>query len=297
MKTYLSLLTALVLIIGAMPAGASAAAAYLESTKSTMSVGDTAVLTLKVNAEGATINTVEGNVVLESTVSVLSVHEFSLANSVFGLWPRTPSLSNDGKTISFVGGVPGGFTIEGATLFKIIVQAEQEGTVTISPQDIAAFANDGKGTKLPAQGKSLVIQVVPKDATPLTDDWQAIVASDKTAPEAFTVVLGQDASIFDGKTFAFFSALDNQSGVSHYEVSENGAPAVRSGSTYVLQNQTGTTTLIVTAYDKAGNKKVATYPATEEGPAPTGVAWPLVVAIVLLMVVGFAIYKKFRKRT
>lgn len=277
MKTIGYLLVAI--IIGVLPLRASAATIYLETAKNTISVGDTAIVSIKINAQGTTINTVEGNIGFKSSSNSLSVQEFSLANSAFGMWPRTPSLSSDGKVVSFVGGVPGGFNIENATIFKIIVEAKKEGSVTISPQNIVAYANDGKGTKLPVLLGNLVINVVPKKAGAVEhDEWKTTLLNDTTVPEDFIIVAGQNSTIFEGKKFVFFSALDNQSGISYYEVSENGAPAVRSGSTYVLKDQESKVKLEVTAYDKAGNKKIATYESPVE-----------VYKIVLISIVGLVV--------
>lgn len=285
----------LIALLGILPASASAATVYIESSRASVAVGDTVIVTTKINAEGVTINTVEGDVSLRTGGTSVVAKEFSLANSSFGLWPRTPSLSQDGQTISFVGGVPGGFNIEGATLFKTIFQATKEGSVTITPQNIVAYSNDGKGTKVPVQVKGLTITVTPKKAGVAVDDeWSALVAKDVTPPEDFIIVPGQDNSLFDGKKFVFFSALDNQTGVSYYEVSENGAAPVRSGSTYVLQDQTGKAKLAVTAYDKAGNKKTATYGGVPVSPLQ-GVSWPTVAIAVIVIVIIFMIIKKWRK--
>ena len=81
----------------ALPASASAATVYLEASRSTIAVGDTAIVAVKINADGAVLNTVDGSVSLKgSSGGKLVVQQFSLANSSFGLWPRTPSLSQDG---------------------------------------------------------------------------------------------------------------------------------------------------------------------------------------------------------
>ena len=280
----------------ALPASASAATVYLEASRSTIAVGDTAIVAVKINADGAVLNTVDGSVSLKgSSGGKLVVQQFSLANSSFGLWPRTPSLSQDGSSISFVGGVPGGMSIEGATLFKIIVTATSTGKITITPGNTSVFANDGQGTKLPLQVKGIVITVVPKTSNSATvDDWSSVVATDTTPPQPFIVVLGRDPSIFDGKKFAFFSAVDNQSGIDHYDVSENAAAPVRSGSTYVLQDQNGTPQLTVTAYDKAGNQRVAFYPTGQ--PVQQGIAWLSIAVVVLLIVVVYVILKKISKK-
>ncbi len=293
MKKYILSITVLIALLVLIPSFASAANVYFETAKNNIAVGDTAIITVKINAEGKTINTVEGNVLLKSSANNAVVQEFSLANSVFGLWPRTPSLSSDGKTVSFVGGVPGGFNIEGATIFKIIVEAKKEGSLTLSSEDFSVFENDGKGTKVSAQSSSLVINVVPKQpGSQVHNEWDEIIAEDKIAPEDFIIILGQDTSLFEGKKFAFFSALDNQSGISHYDVSENNAPAVRSGSTYVLQNQEGKVELDVVAYDKAGNKKSAVYSGSA---SDDGISWPVIIIIVLIVVIVWLLIKKLRK--
>lgn len=283
-------------VLLALPAVTNASTVYVESSKSTISVGDTAIITVKVNAEGAVLNTVEGEVSVKSTTGGgVVVQEFSLANSSFGLWPRTPSLSKDGNLISFVGGVPGGFSIEGATLFKIIVEAKKEGTITIAPQNMVTYANDGKGTKVPVKQKPISIKIdASKQGVPASNEWNDVIASDVTPPEDFIVVIGQDSTLFDGKKFAFFSSLDNQSGISHYEVSEDGAPVVRSGSTYVLKNQSDSVKLTVTAYDKANNKKTANYPVSES--MLGSVSWLSVIVVVLLIVVIRFIIKKILKK-
>lgn len=266
-----------------------AANIFLESSKSNISVGDTVIVSAKINSEGVTINTIEGDIVFKTGGNNIIVQEFSLANSSFGLWPKTPSLSKDGQVISFVGGVPGGFNIEGATIFKIILEAKKEGTITISPQNIIAFANDGNGTKLPVKVGGIVIKVgSKKTGNAINDEWKALVAEDITPPEDFIAVLGKDDSLFEGKKFVYFSALDNQSGISYYEVSENGTPSVRSGSTYVLQNQDSDIKLKITAYDKAGNKKTIMY-------NPDSISWVSIIFVVILIILGKLFYKKIRK--
>ncbi|MDD5165167.1 MAG: hypothetical protein PHG25_01335 [Candidatus Pacebacteria bacterium] len=282
---------AIAVVFVIVPLHAFAATVYLEASRSTVSVGDTAVVTVKINADGSVLNTVDGEVTLKSSSLNLAVQEFSLANSAFGLWPRTPSLSKDLKTISFVGGVPGGFSIEGATIFKIIVEAKKAGVVTINPQNISVFANDGKGTKLPVQFKNITITVTPKlQGTAIQNDWSGVVTADTVPPEDFVIVLGQEPTLFDGKKFAFFSAIDNQSGIDYYDVSENGGVAVRSGSTYVLKDQSDSVRLQVTAYDKAGNKKIALHQSQSRG-----VNWLGIIIIVLVVLIVRFMYKKWKK--
>lgn len=293
MKKYtnLAFLIALASFAVFAPLGVSAATVSLEASRTSLTVGDTAIITVKVSAEGKVVNTVEGDLAVNSVGGDIAVQEFSLANSAFGLWPQTPVLSADGRTVTFVGGVPGGFSIEGATIFKVIVEATKAGTVTIRPQKISVYENDGNGTKLPVQSRGITLSVAPKSTNrePI-NDWDAIVTEDTTKPEEFIIVPGQNDNLFEGKKFVYFSALDNQSGIDYYDVSENGEKPVKSGSTYVLKDQSDTVRLSVTAYDKAGNKRTATYSAGD------GITWWFVIAVVMLGVVIKFGYSMWRRR-
>lgn len=274
------------------PVFASAATVYTDATKANIFVGDTIIVEVKVDSDKAVVNSVEGDITLQSEGAVFEVKEFSLAGSIFGLWPRTPSLSNGGKVVSFVGGVPGGFNAQGARLFTLILEVKKEGTIKISPRNVVVFANDGKGTKLPVSLKDITLNVGPKaEGGVPNDEWTALLTSDITAPEAFVVVLGKDPSLFENNTFAFFSAFDSGSGVSYYEVSENGKPAVRSGSMYVLQDQnTSNVKLKVTAYDKSGNKRTVNY--VKPGQAIFGFSWAFFVIVVLMLVVWYFLRRR-----
>ncbi len=274
------------------PYGADAAVVYLEGPQSKIMVGDTVVLKAKINAEGVTLNTVDGEVAMYSGNGLAEVKEFSLAHSAFGLWPRTPSLSSNGQVISFIGGVPGGFNIEGATLFSIVIEAKKEGTLKIRPQNVSVFANDGNGTKVPVTLKGIEVQVGPRKAGSIVnDEWKTLVANDIASPEDFIIVLGQSDAVNNGKKFAYFSAVDNQTGIAYYEVSENGKDPVRSGSTYELTDQSGDVKLEVTAFDKAGNKKVAYYPTNQGG----SVNWFFVLTVSVALFIVRALYRKFKK--
>lgn len=278
-----------------VPSFASAANVYFETTKSSIFAGDTFIVSVKVDSEKEEINSIDGNIVLESKNNNFVVNDFSLAQSIFTLWPRTPSLSEKDNTISFAGGVPGGFNDEKATLFNIVIETSKEGVINISPKDIAVYANDGKGTRVQTTVQDLTIEVFPKNEgiAPI-NEWNDVVIGDKTNPEKFTIEIGRESSLFDGKRFAFFTAIDEQSGISYYEVSENGNPPIRSGSMYVLQNQDEKITpqLSVTAYDKAGNKTVVNY--EKSGFKVLGFSLNFLILLALIIVVSL-FFKRIRR--
>jgi len=298
MNKFILKFAVLSLVMGFVPSVASAANIYFETTKSSVSVGDTFIVSAKIDSDKANINSVEGDINLESNDNNVVVNDFSLAKSVFSLWPRTPSLSKDGNTISFVGGVPGGFNLNKTILFNIIIEATKEGTIKISPKNMAVYANDGKGTRVPITLSNLTLNILPKnEGIAPTNEWMNLVSSDKTNPEKFTIVVGKESSLFGGKRFAFFTAVDNQSGISYYEVSEDGNPAIRSGSMYVLGNQDDNVTpnLKVTAYDKAGNKTVSVY--KKPGYTIFGFSLNFFITIIIIIIVWFIIkrVKKVRR--
>ena len=288
----------LFLVMGFIPSIARAANVYLETSRNTVSAGDTFIIRVKIDAENKDTNSVEGDIVLQAQNNNFVVNDFSLAKSPFTLWPQTPSLSQDGNTVSFTGGVPGGFNSNKVTLFNIIVETSKEGDIEFSPKNIIVFANDGQGTKLPVTASGLTIKVEESDTgSAERDEWADLVNQDKENPSLLLITLGREPSLFEGKIFAFFTAIDNQSGISYYEVSEDGNPAVRSGSMYVLSNQDNSITpnLVVTAYDKAGNKTVAVYKTPGFAILGIPLYFFIVFAVIFIIWVLFRIIKRNKK--
>lgn len=281
----------LLLILVSIPGFALASNIYFETSRDTISNGDIFIVSAKIDTLESNINSVEGDFVLESNDGNLIVNDFSLAKSIFTLWPRTPSLSNDGNKISFVGGVPGGVNGDNKTIFSFILEAKKEGTVKISPENLTVFENDGKGTKNSVYVKDLVINILPEEEEKINNDWMSLVTTDKINPEDFTITIGREESLFNGKKFAFFNAIDNQSGISYYEVSENGKEAIRSGSTYVLENQDSDEIILtVTAYDKAGNKTVSIY--KNPGVRILGFSTSFFIAIFIIVIIWLVFRSK-----
>jgi hypothetical protein len=121
-------------------------------------VGDTVLVSVDVDSEHVPLNVVEGTISLgasTSTALVTSVQQ----GSAFPLWPRVPVYDADSNSISFTGGVPGGFNSSNATLFSIILVAKKAGTITLDPTNLSVYKNDGKGTLGTVSGTPLEISV------------------------------------------------------------------------------------------------------------------------------------------
>lgn len=241
------------LFLGAVsPTLASAASAYLTTDYATVAVGDTLLVSVAFDSGGKTPNTIEGTVLLKNS-STIEIKDFRLADSVLTNWLKTPSFE-EGSKISFAGGVPGGFDKKDALLFQIAFTAKTEGQIVFTPADMKAYDNDGKATVLEVATTPLTITIGPKGTAPQKNQWQDILSQDNESPQNLTVDIGRDDSVFEGRKFMTIAAVDTQSGIDHFEVAEGDRPAVRTGSPYVLQDQSESSPLLVTAYDKAGNK-------------------------------------------
>ncbi len=248
----------LVIVIILLPQTSQAASVYSQAPTNHFAVQDKKVVYVKLDTGGQTINTLEGLVGVFSPDGPVYIRELNVGGSDFSLWPNKPSLSTDNghASISFVGGVPGGINKPDALVFTIALTVENPGLVYIVPASIVGYVNDGKGTPVAVSGHELQLSVSPVERTPV-DEWAGMVSDDTEPPRPFVINMGRDAALYDGKWFISFFSTDSGSGIDHYEVQEGKGKAVRSGMTYVLQNQNRKESITVTAFDKAGNKRVA----------------------------------------
>lgn len=247
------------LLFALHPSSAFAAKIYFETPTHTISAGDTVIVNVNIDPEGQSLNTVDGTIDLTLPSTIAKVSDLSVAHSVLTLWPRKPSLSDDGKSISFVGGIPDGFSTP-STLFQIIVTAKNTGTISFDAQNVLAYINDGKATLAPMMSDGLHMNVVPlAPGAHNINAWSDALTADITPPAPFTISAGKDPSLYDGKTFITFNAVDAESGIDHYEVTEGSYAPVRSGTTYVLRDQSSYERVFVSAYDKANNVRTETY--------------------------------------
>lgn len=258
------------------------------SSESSVYAKDVSILNVFLDTEDEVINSLDGNVILsDNNKGNFEVKDLSLANSVFNLWPRKPSLQESNK-IYFVGGVPGGIKGNNLLLFKIIVKINESGNFSISPENLKAYLNDGLATSRIISKNISTISVSDSRTNP-QDKWKEIISNDNTAPESFEIKVLQDENLFDGKKFLSFETRDNESGINYYEVKEGDAKPVRTGNTYILINQKNKPDVIVTAYDKAGNFQVATL----NGKCP--IHWGSIIVTLIILVVLYKIIKRIRK--
>lgn len=273
-----------ILFVGAWPFKSSAATAYVTADYPVIGVGDTILITVALDTEERNPNTIQGDIRIDDPKGSLEVKDFSLADSDLSQWLKTPSLDTPGR-ISFIGGQPGGLNKHSALLFKIVVKAQHEGKVVFLPQNLTAFDNDSKATALQTGGRSFTLNVGPQGV--VKNQWQEVISKDNEPPQNLTVTIGQDRFAFDGKKFLSISANDKESGIDRFEVAEDKLPPVRSGNTYVLQNQRETSPIRVLAYDKAGNKSEVIL--TPEVKSYAKIVW--IIGILSSISIAFGFYR------
>lgn len=244
---------------------------------------DIVAIDILLDTEGKTLNAVEGSVSLNGAGYI--VKDISVAGSELTIWPRKPSLSTDGTMVTFIGGNPAGLNDGRAQLFTLFVQLGNPGDLTVSYSSVFGYLNDGLGTKVPFKEHSNTIRVLGALKEPL-DAQVATVSSDNQPPEPFSVEVLQDPTQNAGMKYAAFETTDKKSGIAYYEVVEGSREAVRSGTNYVLQNQSKNERLVVRAFDKAGNVRVSIYKDAQ------GFNWVLIAVFAVCLVVIFFLRKK-----
>ena len=116
------------------------------------------------------------------------------------------------------------------------------------------------------------------------------VMIDAASPEEFSLEMGQDPVLFEGKYFLSFATTDKTSGIDYYEVKEGKKDFKKAQSPYLIKDQSLTKKIIVQAYDKAGNETTAEYlPSEAKKPFPW---WVIILIVIGLVAVRWIITKR-----
>ena len=292
MKFILQTLSFLVAL--ALPVSAFAATLSFDTPPGIVSAGDTVVVRAYLDSGSDTLNALDGDILFRTSTATFTIKEVSRSGSALTVWPANPVVSADGKEVTFTGGTAGGIPASRALVLSFVLHVESAGTVTVLSPSAQAYKDDGKGTVVPVTTKPLTFAVgTPKVGAPVRDEWAEIVGADTTPPEPFTFIVGHDPSVFDGKQFITFQTTDAQSGIDRYEVKEGNAAPVVSDITYVLKNQNTKESVVVYAYDKAGNMQTAE--GSVEGEAHNSLSWSIAGLFLVLFLVGL-VFLAQRKR-
>jgi hypothetical protein len=307
-----------------IPSGVHAAFLYFDPLQSDIYRGDTITLSVRLDTdEEECVNTVDATIQYDPSIRAVDV---SRGESILSLWVQDPIIDDTSHTITFAGGIPGGYCgrIAGdpklTNVIAKLVFRSPGVSIGASSEDKKAsvwftdttqvLLNDGLGTRAPlkTQGAELVLLDTP--GTEMSDSWSEQVADDLVPPADFSITLADEKEAFSGKYFITFNTQDKQSGIDHYEVMEEpfddfylfrwgraDAPWVIATSPYVLEDQSLNSTIRVRAVDKAGNETMAVLVpdvALRSVSMERMVAIWTIIGVVLLMsiLVGYALWRR-----
>ncbi len=255
---------------------------YLEPSSGTYNQGDTFLVEARLNTQGEYINAVQTNLSFPS--NVLEVWDLSQGNSVLTLWIEEPRVSNN--TVSFIGGVPGGYQgvdgIVGRIVFRVR-ESNQNHAQIFFQNDSKVLLNDGKGTEADLITKAAGFNILAKKLEIPEDEWQKELEKDKIPPLPFKIEINQEPEVFEGKYFITFSTTDKETGLDYYEIKEGKRDWKKIISPYVLENQKLFDDIWVKAIDKAGNEWI------EIIKAPRVSVWKCVLDVILVLIIILAI--------
>lgn len=266
-----------------VPVGAEGAILYLEPSSGEYYREDVFIVEVRLDSEGEYINTTK--VDLTFSQEVLEVKDFSKGNSILTLWIEEPSSSNQDGTISFIGGIPGGYLGEDGLLGKIVFKTKKEGRGEIQFQeDSQVLLNDGFGTEAELKKQGAAFNILAEKLKAPKDEWLGELKKDNIPPELFEIETHQDPAIFQGEYFIIFSTTDKQTGIDYYEVKEGERDWKKTESPYLLEDQALQNIIKVKAVDKAGNERIAEY--IPPGYKPPKKLLPYLIIILVLIGAG-----------
>ncbi len=271
---------------------AHAATLSLSGTESAV-VNQPLVVEVSLITIGEQINAVEAEILYER--DKLRLEAIREDASVVGLWLMRPQKVEEGK-ITFSGVIPGGNPSATSPLVVLIFKPITTGTGRIWFKNARAFLNDGAGTEAPLSYveyngtfKEESLEFLQQPGI----EESVLLPADREPPEEFVPILGKDETVFEGKWFLAFWAIDRGTGIDHYEVLES-THEIRDArykeeenwivaeSPHVLQNQFLSSYLYVKAVDRAGNERVA---VVEPQKNITQYVWITLGVIALLIVI------------
>jgi hypothetical protein len=303
---YLRTLIAALLLL--LPVSTSAASLYLDPDSGTYGPGDTFIENVRLNTDGDCINA--ANIVLTYPAGSMRAEDFSKGGSIFSLWVNEPKLDIQNGIVSFAGGIPGGYcgripgdpsltNVIGKVVFTVTNASAGKASIQFSPSS-SLYLNDGHGTKVAPTFHNAVVTLAPTKQLS-ADPWLAEVGADTTPPDAFDVQVESTRSVFGGKYYAVFSAVDKQSGIDHYEMVINGTWQ-KVTSPHLIDDQTLQSGIEVRAIDKAGNIRLGTYvpgsaPPRETGPEDYAALGLILLLLAAALIARYYLNKRARNTT
>lgn len=281
------------------PGYCQAAVLYLEPENGNYHVNDTFIVNIRIDNQEECINTVKTRI--NFPPQSLELIDFSQGNSVLVVWLEPPKIDQESGTLSFIGGIPGGYCgrlpgdpDETNLLGKIIIKAKTTGESSIVfSADSQALLNDGLGTPAELTFRNSVFTIDSAESGEVKNEWQEKLIADRTPPEPFETEITKDPEIFEGRYFIIFYTTDKQTGIDYCEIKEGEGNPKKVVSPYLLEDQSLKSIIEIKAVDKAGNERtVKIFPQI----APVKKGFPLNLILPILLLVAVIISWRLIKR-
>lgn len=205
---------------------------------------------VRIDPQSKNLNVVEGTINFESNILDKTIVDIETGGSVLTIWTKKPEYLQNEKIISFAGGSQVGFDKE-SLLFRIKISSNISGNLIILSTNSKAYLSDGLGTIDEIPISSININLEKTDTNLLNRG-----SLDKVSPYFEFVNIGKDANTYDGKYFISFNAIDDNSGISYFEIKEGNEITKTTDLVYILKDQNRKTPISITAYDKVQNMVV-----------------------------------------
>lgn len=289
-------LTASLFLFGFTPHAAFAASLSIDPASATWGPGDTFIATVRIDNGQDCINAV--NVEMTYPKDTLRAVDFSRGDSIFSLWAVEPRLDTNTGTVTFAGGIPGGYcgriagdaalsNVLGRVVFTVVNAGAQSAPIRFSSAS-TVYINDGQGTQAELTLEGADIKLSPTPLAP-ENPWLAEVKNDLTPPQPFAVEVQSTLGVFGGRYYIVFATTDKESGLDHFEIAQHSGWK-RITSPYLLENQSllGVGDITVRAVDKAGNMRIGDYSAssTPQRQFSPGDFMPFLIFMIIVLLIG-----------
>lgn len=144
--------------------GADAAVLYALPEKTTVALGESFNVDVKINTEDISVNAAQATVRFPS--NIIELVDFDNSVSAFNFWVEEPLVSNEDGTLQFIGGTTNGVSGQTLQVLKITFKAISAGNAQISVNDAVVTAADGRGTNVLSRIEGTAIKVVPETVLP-----------------------------------------------------------------------------------------------------------------------------------
>lgn len=276
---------------------ASAATLRVNSSRSSLNVGDQVKVDISFDTQGENVNAIQGQITFPN--NLFSFQGVNDGASPVTFWVEQPHEVASG-VVEFSGIMPGGFTGQASSVLSILLTPVSGGTGIVSVDNAEVLRNDGQGSSVPVAVSSSWAFIVGSAA------GSSVTASEQpvrfTIPESFTPSIARDPNIYNGQYFLVFSTTDKGSGINYYEVTEVPAGTALSQnpswtsakSPYLLKDQTLSSDIYVRAINNAGSSITVKLPAEHHSAGQ--IAWQIIVLVLGLILFGITAWVRHASR-